>query len=97
MQQIYQHLDSLEQEYKIEQIAMKSPLMNYLVELSKNNKNVPPKSMGYVHKRNADAIDLTDNKISEDYIIPFVKSLGISNKLKILNLTNTNISKYMAE
>ena len=47
---------------------MKSPLMNYLVELSKNNKNVPPKSMGYMHKRNADEINLTDNKISEDYI-----------------------------
>lgn len=71
--------------------------MNYISELSKLNKNVPPKCMGMMHRKNAEEISLKNQSLTENYIPPFVSSLVLSDRLKSLCLTNTGITKRTSE
>ena len=74
---------------------MRSPLMNYLTELTYANKGLPPKTMGLAHRKDAEEINLKYFSITEDYIEPFTNALRLNTKLLRLDLTQCNITRKM--
>ena len=70
--------------------------MTYLLTLQKTQFAVP-KVFGLVHRKNADQLNLRSFYISKDYIDPFVKSLALSDQLKILDIRRTQLTMENAK
>jgi len=56
--EIYRNIDNLAEGYLHQGKKIQSPLMNFLSMVSKKENKVYPRSLGYLHRKHADEINL---------------------------------------